>query len=86
MFAYTHIKIPPTSNLRKFRFWGHLFDVAGSELWSKYILENISVLGIYFKQNFVLIANMQIICNKTDSESVYLLKYIQKSLFCFANR
>ena len=31
-----------------------------------------------------MIANMQIILNKIDSESVYLLKYVQKSLFSFA--
>ena len=38
------------------------------------------------KVHFVLIADMQIISNKIDPESVFLLKYIQKSLFNFANR
>ena len=29
---------------------------------------------------------MQMISNKIDSESIYLLTYMQKSLFSFANR
>ena len=47
--------------------WGHLSDTAGPELWTKYILSNITVLG---KWSLVPIANMQIIWNKIDSESV----------------
>ena len=67
--------------MRKFGLWGLLFDTAGPELWSKYILRNLSVLGIHFKWNFVLIANLQIALNKIDSESVYLLKYLLKTGF-----
>ena len=33
-----------------------------------------------------MIADMQIILNKIDFESVYLPKYMQKSLFSFASR
>ena len=44
----------------------------GPKLWSKYILRSISALGTHFKYNFVLIANMQLVSNKIDSDSVYL--------------
>ena len=74
----------PTLQLREFGIWSHLFDAAEPELWSKYILSNMSVLCIlctHFKSNFVLIANMQIISNKVDTASVYLVTYIYRKLY-----
>ena len=44
------------------------------------------ILCTHFKSNFVLIANMQIIFNKVYAASIYLVKYIQKTLFSFANK
>ena len=55
----------------KFGFWGHLFDAVGLELWSKYILGNLSFLRTHLKLE--VIANVQIISYKIDPEVfVYL--------------
>ena len=43
-------------------------------------------MSIEFCADINNINNMQMISNKIDSESIYLLAYIQKSLFSFGNR
>ena len=80
-FQYAHTNTIFTSKFHHVPTYGNLDFAATSlmqwdpELWLKHILSNISVTGIHFKQNFLLIVDMQIISNKTDLESVYLNIY-----------
>ena len=43
------------------------------------------IVGIHFKQNFMLIANMQINSFNIYSKIAYILKCIRKSLISLAN-